>query len=191
MGLDTTYFRQELGDALQSELSQEFIYPLFVSRGIAVDHMDFAIEGDAVVQAQAPLLGLPVGFPLLIVHYTGLSPEGRAPVHRAHRHPRRPLHLRVLPPARSCTGWPRPLRPARRRSRVRARGPVPRLARRSPAGSAAASTAFSGAKASAVAAVSDAILVPPTHAPGDTLARRRIRWTSASSTSTTGSPMAA
>ena len=35
VGLDTTYFRQELGDALQSELSQEFIYPLFVSRGIA------------------------------------------------------------------------------------------------------------------------------------------------------------
>ena len=78
VGLDTTYFRQELGDALHSELSQEFIYPLFVSRGIAVDHMDFAIEGDAVVQAQAPLLGLPVGFPLLIVHYTGLSPEGTA-----------------------------------------------------------------------------------------------------------------
>ena len=78
VGLDTTYFRQELGDALHSELSQEFIYPLFVSRGIAVDHMDFAIEGDAVVQAQAPLLALPPGFPLLIVHYTGLSPEGTA-----------------------------------------------------------------------------------------------------------------
>jgi DNA-binding GntR family transcriptional regulator len=76
VGLDTTYFRQELGDALHSELSHEFIYPLFVSRGIAIDHMDFAIEGDGVVPAQAPLLGLPVGFPLLIVHYTGLSPDG-------------------------------------------------------------------------------------------------------------------
>jgi len=76
VGLDTTYFHRELGDALQSELSREFIYPLFVSRGIAVDHMDFAIEGDAVVPAQAPLLGLPAGFPLLIVHYTGLSPQG-------------------------------------------------------------------------------------------------------------------
>jgi GntR family transcriptional regulator len=76
VGLDTTYFRRELGDALQSELSQEFIYPLLVSRGVAVDHMDFAIEGDAVVQEQAALLGLPVGFPLLVVHYTGVSPEG-------------------------------------------------------------------------------------------------------------------
>jgi DNA-binding GntR family transcriptional regulator len=76
VGLDTTYFRQELGDRLKPELSQEFIYPLSVARGIAVDHMDFAIEGDAVVSTQASLLGLPVGFPLLIVHYTGLSPAG-------------------------------------------------------------------------------------------------------------------
>lgn len=76
VGLDTTYFRQELGDALESELSQEFIYPLFVSRGIPVDHMDFAIEGDTVVPAEASRLSLPVGFPLLVVHYTGLSPQG-------------------------------------------------------------------------------------------------------------------
>jgi DNA-binding GntR family transcriptional regulator len=76
VGLDRTFFRQELGDALQPELSQEFIYPLVVARGIPVDHMDFAIEGDAVVQAEAPLLGLPAGFPLLVVHYTGLSPDG-------------------------------------------------------------------------------------------------------------------
>ena len=54
VGLDTTYFHQELGDALQSELSREFIYPLFVSRGIAVDHMDFAIEGDAVRAGASP-----------------------------------------------------------------------------------------------------------------------------------------
>jgi GntR family transcriptional regulator len=78
VGLDTTYVRPELGEPLQAELSQEFIYPLFVARGIPVDHMDFAIEGDTVVQGEAPLLGLPVGFPLLVVHYTGLSPQGTA-----------------------------------------------------------------------------------------------------------------
>jgi GntR family transcriptional regulator len=78
VGLDTTYLRHELGDALRAELSEEFIYPLSVSRGIPVDHMDFAIEGDTAAPAEAARLGLPVGFPVLVVHYTALSPDGAA-----------------------------------------------------------------------------------------------------------------
>ena len=76
VGLETTYLRREIGDNLRTELSQEFIYPLLVSHGVAVDHMDLNIEGGTVGQEEAGPLGLPVGFPLLVVHYTALSPEG-------------------------------------------------------------------------------------------------------------------
>ena len=58
-------------------MSREFIFPLLVSHGIAIDHIDFDIEGSTLSEPQARLLDLPAGFPILILAYTPIGPDGR------------------------------------------------------------------------------------------------------------------
>lgn len=75
---DTTYLPRALGDRLRHDLDRDFIFPLLAAHGLAPDHIDFRIEAGAVSEAQAPAFGLPVGFPVLVVDYTPLRPDGRA-----------------------------------------------------------------------------------------------------------------
>ena len=78
VALDITYMPRALGDALKEELHSEFIFPLLVSHEIGVDHIDFGIEAGVVTEEQAPILGVPVGFPVLAVDYTPVGADGDA-----------------------------------------------------------------------------------------------------------------
>lgn len=75
---DTTYLPKSLGDALRSDLDREFVFPLLIAHGLTPDHIDFRIEAGAVSESQASLFGLPVGFPVLVVDYTPVRPDGTA-----------------------------------------------------------------------------------------------------------------
>lgn len=75
---DTTYLPRPLGDALREDLDKEFVLPLLVTHGLMPDHIDFRIEAGAVSESQAPLFGLPVGFPVLVVDYTPFRSDGTA-----------------------------------------------------------------------------------------------------------------
>lgn len=77
LGLDITFLPRALGQLLKDEMSQEFIFPLLISHGIAIDHIDFHIEGSTLSESQAGLLDLPAGFPVLILDYTPIAPDGR------------------------------------------------------------------------------------------------------------------
>lgn len=79
VGLDISFLPRALGDAMRADLAREFVFPLAISRGIQIAHVDFTIEGGAVSDQHRSLLGLPLGFPLLIVNYTPISPAG-API---------------------------------------------------------------------------------------------------------------
>lgn len=75
---DTTYLPRSLGEALKDDLDKEFVFPLLVSHGLTLDHVDFRIKAGAVSEAQAPVFRLPVGFPVLVVDYTPIRPDGTA-----------------------------------------------------------------------------------------------------------------
>lgn len=76
IGLDINHLPRSLGEALREKLTREFTFPLVVSHGLPIDHIDFTIEGGAVSEPHRVLLGLPLGFPLLIGYYTLTGPDG-------------------------------------------------------------------------------------------------------------------
>jgi DNA-binding GntR family transcriptional regulator len=78
VGLDTAYFPRKLGDLIREELSHSFIFSALRTRGVPMDHVDYQFQGGAVSDDEAPILGLPVGFPLLAVHFTLIRPDGAA-----------------------------------------------------------------------------------------------------------------
>jgi GntR family transcriptional regulator len=79
VGIDIAYLPRPLGETMRHEVSAEFLFPILLARGVPVDHIDFQIEVSAVSPDQGPLLGLPVGFPLLVVRYTPIGANG-API---------------------------------------------------------------------------------------------------------------
>jgi DNA-binding GntR family transcriptional regulator len=79
VGVDTAWLPRELAERLRPEITHEFIMPLLVRHRIAIDHVDFQIEGATASNREASLLALPLGFPLLVVDYTAFAPDG-APV---------------------------------------------------------------------------------------------------------------
>jgi GntR family transcriptional regulator len=76
--VDVGYLPLPLGRRLGSRLSQEFIYPVMLEEGIAVEAIDITIEGDTLSERDGRLLGLPVRSPVLVIHYTPRGPNGRA-----------------------------------------------------------------------------------------------------------------
>jgi DNA-binding GntR family transcriptional regulator len=77
VSVDVAYLPRALGDRIKPALAREFIFPLLLARGIAIGAIDFTVQGDTVSEPEARLLGLPVGFPVLVVDYTPLAAGGR------------------------------------------------------------------------------------------------------------------
>jgi GntR family transcriptional regulator len=70
------YLPCSLGDRLGQQWQGEFMLQLLRANDIPIDHIDYAIEGGVADEEDAPVLGLTVGFPLLVVHYTPVAPSG-------------------------------------------------------------------------------------------------------------------
>lgn len=79
LGLDVTVLPRRLGDALREHLSSDFVLAVLRAHGVAVHHTDYEFQAGVVSSADAAVLGLPAGFPLLVVRYTVVGPDG-APV---------------------------------------------------------------------------------------------------------------
>lgn len=79
VSIDVVYLPRQLGDRLRNELTEDFVFPLLASAGIAVAHSEFQFEGGAISAEHAALLGVPVRAPLIRVHYTLYAPGG-API---------------------------------------------------------------------------------------------------------------
>ena len=78
VGLDTTYLPRRVGDLVRHRLAEEFILDLLRAEGVPMDHMDYEFQGGVISGSEADVLGLPLGFPLLVVSYTLIGPEGGA-----------------------------------------------------------------------------------------------------------------
>jgi GntR family transcriptional regulator len=76
VALDTIWLPRSLGDALKAELPGHFVMSLIEARGIPLDHIDYQLEGATATDAQASLLNVIRGFPLLVVRYTPIGLDG-------------------------------------------------------------------------------------------------------------------
>jgi GntR family transcriptional regulator len=75
IGLDTTYLPRKVGEPVRAQLSEEFITDVLRARGVPMDHIDYEFHGGVVSEEEAGLLGVPMGFPLLVVNYTVIAPD--------------------------------------------------------------------------------------------------------------------
>jgi DNA-binding GntR family transcriptional regulator len=76
VALDTVWLPRWLGDTLKSELPGHFVMSLIGAHGIAFDHIDYDLEGATASEAQASLLNVMTGFPLLVIRYTPIGLDG-------------------------------------------------------------------------------------------------------------------
>lgn len=80
---EVIYLDRILGRVLRAQLADQFVFAALASTDVAVDHIDFRLEGSAMSEEHAALFGLPIGFPLIIVHYTPIGVDG-APILTGH-----------------------------------------------------------------------------------------------------------
>jgi DNA-binding GntR family transcriptional regulator len=78
IGFDVTYLPRRIGDAVRDVIANEFIVDVLRARGVPMDHIDYEFQGGVTSEEEAVVLGTPVGFPLLVVNYTVIGPNGRA-----------------------------------------------------------------------------------------------------------------
>ena len=76
VGMDTLWFPRRLGETLKGELKGRFVMPMLERFGHEVDHIDYRFEAATATGSQAALLKVTTGFPLLVIHFTPISPEG-------------------------------------------------------------------------------------------------------------------
>jgi GntR family transcriptional regulator len=76
VALDTLWLPRALGDALKSELPGHFVMSLIDAHGIPLDHIDYEFEGATATEAQASLLNVMTGFPLLVIRYMPIGLDG-------------------------------------------------------------------------------------------------------------------
>lgn len=76
VALDTIWLPRSLGDALKTELPGHFVMSLIDAHGIPFDHIDYEFEGANATDAQAALLNVMTGFPLLVIRYTPIGSDG-------------------------------------------------------------------------------------------------------------------
>jgi len=76
VALDTLWLPRALGDELKTELPGNFVMSLIEAHGIPLDHIDYEFEGSTASEAQASLLNVMTGFPLLVIRYTPIGLDG-------------------------------------------------------------------------------------------------------------------
>lgn len=76
VGLHRLFLPLRLGAAMRADLGRDFIFPVLRAHRVMVERVDFQFRGAALGEGEAPLFGLPVGFPLIIVQFTPLGRRG-------------------------------------------------------------------------------------------------------------------
>jgi GntR family transcriptional regulator len=76
VGLDALWLPRRLGDSLEPELRGHFVMPLLETHGIAIDHIDYQFEAATAAENEAALLNVTTGFPLLVIRFTPIGPNG-------------------------------------------------------------------------------------------------------------------
>lgn len=76
VGLDLLWLPRRLGDSLKSRLTGRFVMPLLEMHGIAIDHIDYQFEAATATESEAAQLDVTAGFPLLVIRFTPLAPNG-------------------------------------------------------------------------------------------------------------------
>lgn len=77
VGLDTLWLPRILADKLKDHLHGEFIVPLLPQFGIIVDHTKYEIEATTATEAQAQMLNVVSGYPLLVMRYFPTGADDR------------------------------------------------------------------------------------------------------------------
>lgn len=77
VGQDTLWLPRALADKLKDHLQGEFIIPLLPQFGIVVDHTKYQIEATTATEAQAQILDVMSGYPLLVMRYFPIAADGR------------------------------------------------------------------------------------------------------------------
>ena len=76
IGLDTVWLPRRLGDRLKADLRGHFIMPLLASHKVPIDHVDYRFEAATATDAQAALLDIVTGLPLLVIRFTPIGTDG-------------------------------------------------------------------------------------------------------------------
>jgi DNA-binding GntR family transcriptional regulator len=78
VGLDVTFLPRKLGDLVRKDLATDFVLAVLRRHQVAMHHTDYEFQAGAAGEEVGRVLGLPVGFPLLVVRYTVVAPSGVA-----------------------------------------------------------------------------------------------------------------
>ena len=78
VGLDVTFLRKGLGDAVHEELATDFVLAVLRRHQVVMHHTDYEFQAGAASEELAGVLGLSVGFPLLVVRYSVIDSDGIA-----------------------------------------------------------------------------------------------------------------
>jgi len=76
VAIDTLWLPRRLGEVIKAELKGRFVMPMLERFGQQVDHIDYRFEAATATGNQAALLKVTTGFPLLVIHFTPISPAG-------------------------------------------------------------------------------------------------------------------
>jgi len=77
VGLDTIWLPRALADKLKNHLQGQFIIPLLEKFGILIDHTKYQIEATTATEAQATMLDVLTGSPLLVIRFFPTDVDGR------------------------------------------------------------------------------------------------------------------
>jgi len=76
VGIDNLWLPRRLGEMIKADLKGRFVMPMLERFGQQVDHIDYRFEAATATGGQAALLKVTTGFPLLVIHFTPISPAG-------------------------------------------------------------------------------------------------------------------
>jgi GntR family transcriptional regulator len=75
VGFDTIWLPRPLADKLKNHLHGEFIISSLERYGVLIDHIRYQIEATTASEAQAPMLDVVTGSPLLVIRFFPTSPN--------------------------------------------------------------------------------------------------------------------